>query len=129
MIVKCLPGRVKGLMFNASLFAFRFCPSIFLYLMTVLPCDWIAKREVLSCVISNNDGSSVCLRAVNGSTALYEVSQFFLFNLHKSVPVAAATYVKNGLPFYVIFTININNYILIWFRVDKQFKIYLYLFS
>ena len=52
----------------------RFCPSMFLYLMTVIPCDWIAKRQVLDCVASNQDENTACLRAVNNSAVLYHVS-------------------------------------------------------
>lgn len=47
---------------------------MFLYLMTMIPCDWIAKIQVLDCVASNNDESSACLRAVNDSEVIYEVS-------------------------------------------------------
>jgi len=42
--------------------------------MTMIPCDWIAKIQVLDCVASNNDESSACLRAVNDSEVIYEVS-------------------------------------------------------
>lgn len=52
----------------------RFCPSMFLYLMTMIPCDWIAKRQVLDCVASNQDENTACLRAVNDSAVLYQVS-------------------------------------------------------
>ena len=52
----------------------RFCPSMFLYLMTMIPCDWIAKVQVLDCVASNQDENTACLRAVNDSAVLYQVS-------------------------------------------------------
>ena len=47
-----------------SSFVARFCPSMFLYLMTVIPCDWIAKNDVLECVSATGDA---CRKAVNGS--------------------------------------------------------------
>ena len=52
----------------------RFCPSMFLYLITMIPCDWIAKAQVLDCVASNSDADNVaCLRAVNDSATIYQV--------------------------------------------------------
>ena len=52
----------------------RFCPSMFLYLITMIPCDWIAKAQVLDCVASNSDAdNSACLRAVNDSATIYQV--------------------------------------------------------
>ena len=52
----------------------RFCPSMFLYLITMIPCDWIAKAQVLDCVASSSDAdNSACLRAVNDSAAIYQV--------------------------------------------------------
>lgn len=47
---------------------------MFLYLMTMIPCDWIAKIQVLACVASSNTGSSACLTAVNETTEIYQVS-------------------------------------------------------
>lgn len=47
---------------------------MFLYLMTMIPCDWIAKIQVLACVASSNDGSSACLTAVNETTEIFQVS-------------------------------------------------------
>lgn len=38
---------------------------MFLYLMTVIPCDWIAKREVINCIAYNSEVE--CLSAVNSS--------------------------------------------------------------
>lgn len=52
----------------------RFCPSMFLYLITMIPCDWIAKAQVLDCVASNSDAdNAACLRAVNDSATIYQV--------------------------------------------------------
>lgn len=47
---------------------------MFLYLITMIPCDWIAKAQVLDCVASSSDAdNSACLRAVNDSAAIYQV--------------------------------------------------------
>ena len=54
---------------------------MFLYLMTMIPCDWIAKIQVLDCVASNNDASTACITAVNETTELLEVSSL----LHKTL--------------------------------------------
>ena len=52
----------------------RFCPSMFLYLITMIPCDWIAKAQVLDCVASNSDAdNAACLQAVNDSATIYQV--------------------------------------------------------
>ncbi|XP_044184358.1 transmembrane protein 26-like isoform X3 [Acropora muricata] len=48
----------------------RFCPSMFLYLMTIIPCHWTAKTQILDCVAS----SEACLQTINGSATLH---QFF----------------------------------------------------
>lgn len=52
-----------------------FCPSMFLYLMTMIPCDWIAKIEVLDCVASSNDASSTCITAVNETEEIFQFLQ------------------------------------------------------
>ncbi|KAJ7390162.1 hypothetical protein OS493_026669 [Desmophyllum pertusum] len=49
-----------------------FCPSMFLYLMTMIPCDWIAKKQVLDCVASSTDGSSACRTTVNETTQIFQ---------------------------------------------------------
>lgn len=47
---------------------------MFLYLMTMIPCDWVAKTQVLDCVAANQDGNTGCLQVINGSAELYQVS-------------------------------------------------------
>lgn len=54
---------------------------MFLYLMTMIPCDWIAKIQVIDCVASHNDASTACITAVNETTELYQVSSL----LHKTL--------------------------------------------
>lgn len=51
---------------------------MFLYLMTMIPCDWIAKIEVLDCVASSNDASSTCITAVNETEEIFQVSDYSL---------------------------------------------------
>ena len=51
---------------------------MFLYLMTMIPCDWIAKIKVLDCVASTNDASTACITAVNETTQLSQVSSLLL---------------------------------------------------
>lgn len=59
---------------------------MFLYLMTMIPCDWIAKIQVLDCVASNNDASTACITAVNETTELFEVSSLLHKTLTPPVP-------------------------------------------
>lgn len=46
--------------------------------MTLIPCDWIAKIEVLDCVASSNDASSTCITAVNETEEIFQVSDYSL---------------------------------------------------
>ncbi|XP_068671961.1 transmembrane protein 26-like isoform X2 [Montipora foliosa] len=45
---------------------------MFLYLMTIIPCDWIAKTEIVNCVASSEGGNTACLRSINESDMLYQ---------------------------------------------------------
>lgn len=54
-------------MFNPIISILRFCPSMFLYLMAVIPCDWLAKNEVIKCINEATNAKTLCNRAVNGS--------------------------------------------------------------
>lgn len=49
---------------------------MFLYLMTIIPCHWTAKTQILDCVAiaSSEDGNTACLQTINGSATLH---QFF----------------------------------------------------
>lgn len=47
---------------------------MFLYLMTIIPCHWTAKTQILDCVASSEDGKTACLQTINGSATL---DQFF----------------------------------------------------
>ena len=50
--------------------------------MTMIPCDWIAKIQVLDCVASTNDASTACITAVNETTELFQVSGL---SVHKTL--------------------------------------------
>lgn len=47
---------------------------MFLYLMAIIPCHWIAKTQILDCVASSEDGNTACLQTINGSATLYQVT-------------------------------------------------------
>lgn len=47
---------------------------MFLYLMAIIPCDWIAKTQVLDCVASSEDGNTACLQTINSSAKLHQVT-------------------------------------------------------
>ena len=50
--------------------------------MAVIPCDWLAKNEVIKCISENPKANPLCNRAVNASgDTLKGVSTSFKFKL------------------------------------------------
>ena len=56
-------------------FCYRFCPSIFIFTITEIPCFWLLRLQLVDCVQNNlrfNNGIT-CSTSINGTNPFGEV--------------------------------------------------------